>query len=148
MTYDDGMGVAIEEAQQKTTIRRYDMFAPVKRNNSIVYADPFAHIFEQFFGDVGRGYPIESRLSAQFEIVETDKDYTIAAELPGIGKENVEIIVDEDVLTVRGEKKIEEKQQGKSYLLASGVMARSSGSSGFRKPSGRMRFPRVAKMAY
>lgn len=97
------------------------MFTPVKRNNNIVYADPFAHIFEQFFGDTGRRRPTESRLDPQFEIVETDNGYTVSAELPGLGRENVEIVVDEDVLTVRGEKKAREKQEGKSYLFSERV---------------------------
>lgn len=94
------------------------MFTPVKRNNNMVCADPFAHIFEQFFGDAGRGRATETRLAPQFEIVETDDRYTIAAELPGLGKDSVEIVVDEDVLTVRGEKKAEEQQEGKSYLFS------------------------------
>ena len=94
------------------------MFTPVKRNNNIVYADPFAHIFEQFFGDAGRGCATETPLAPQFEIAETDDDYTIAAELPGLGRENVEIVVDEDVLTVRGEKKVERKAEEKNYLFS------------------------------
>ena len=94
------------------------MFTPVKRNNNMVYADPFAHIFEQFFGDADRGRGIESRLTPQFEIVETDEGYTVSAELPGLGKENVEIVVDEDILTVKGEKKVEETVEEKTYLFS------------------------------
>lgn len=93
------------------------MFTPVKNNNR-VYADPFAHIFEQFFGDTGRVRAVEARLAPQFEIAESDEAYTIVAELPGLGKEDVEIVVDEDILTVRGEKKAEEKQEGRSYLFS------------------------------
>ena len=93
------------------------MFTPVKRNN-VVYADPFAHIFESFFGDAGRCKAVEERLAPQFEIAETESDYTIAAELPGIGKEHVEIVVDEDVLTIKGEKKADEKKGEKSYLFS------------------------------
>lgn len=94
------------------------MFTPVKRNNNVVYADPFAHIFESFFGDAGRCRTSEARLAPQFELAETDNDYTIAAELPGIGKENVEIVVDEDVLTIKGEKKAEAKKEETNYLFS------------------------------
>jgi len=97
--------------------RRYVMFTPVKRNN-IIYADPFAHIFEQFFGDAGRGRAVGPGRSPQFEIAETDDGYTIAAELPGLGKDNVEIVVDEDILTVRGEKKVETKAEEKNCLFS------------------------------
>ncbi|QBG48442.1 Hsp20/alpha crystallin family protein [Verrucomicrobia bacterium S94] len=93
------------------------MFHPVKRNSSIVYADPFAHIFESFFGDSARSLPaVENSLSPQFEIVEMDDAFSVVTELPGIGKEQIEIVVDNDVLTVKGEKKAEEKTEEKNYL--------------------------------
>ena len=41
------------------------------------------------------------------EVVETDKDIRIAAELPGMGEKDVEVSVSDDVLTIRGEKKAE-----------------------------------------
>ena len=94
------------------------MFAPVKRNNT-GYADPFASIFESFFGDANRCRPVENKLATQFEIAESDDAYSIVAELPGIGKDAVEIVVDEDVLTVKGEKKAEEKQEDATQLYSS-----------------------------
>lgn len=94
------------------------MFAPVKRNNAVV-ADPFASIFESFFGDAQRCKPVESNLATQFEIAESDDAYTIVAELPGIGKDAVEIVVDEDVLTVKGEKKADEKPETATPLYSS-----------------------------
>lgn len=93
------------------------MFYPVKRKSNVVYADPFAHIFEQFFEDATRGRPVESRLTPQFEIAENDDSYTVAAELPGLGKDNVAVVIDEDILTVRGEKKAEQKQEDETYIL-------------------------------
>ena len=93
------------------------MFYPVKRTTNAVCADPFAHIFEQFFGDSERGAVRSSGLAPQFDIVETESDYTVAAELPGLGKEDVDVTVDDDTLTVRGEKKAGEKQDGTSYIV-------------------------------
>ena len=96
------------------------MFHPVKRNSNVVYADPFAHIFESFFGDSARCKPVvENKLAPQFEIAETDDSFSVVAELPGIGKENVDIVVDADVLKVKGEKKAEEKGDTKSCLYSS-----------------------------
>lgn len=94
------------------------MFHPVKRNSNVVYADPFAHIFESFFGDSARCRPAEAGLASQFEIAETDDAFSVAAELPGIGKEQIEIVVDNDVLTVKGEKKAESQKEDKSYLYS------------------------------
>ena len=94
------------------------MFYPAKRRNQVAYADPFAQIFEQFFGEVGRGGVNESGIAPQFEITETDEDYTVIAELPGLDEENISIVLDEDVLTVRGEKKAQREEKEKSYILS------------------------------
>jgi HSP20 family protein len=45
------------------------------------------------------------------EIVETDKELILTAELPGMTKENVEIAFENELLTVRGEKKEEKKEE-------------------------------------
>lgn len=45
------------------------------------------------------------------EIVENAEEIILTAELPGLTKENVEVMFEEDVLTIRGEKK-EEKKEG------------------------------------
>jgi HSP20 family protein len=45
------------------------------------------------------------------EIVENPDELVLTAELPGMTKENVEVIYEDEVLTIRGEKK-EEKKEG------------------------------------
>ena len=47
------------------------------------------------------------------EVSETDKAIEITAEMPGLERKDVEISVDGDTLTIRGEKKVEEDQSGK-----------------------------------
>jgi len=41
------------------------------------------------------------------EVVESDKDIRIAAELPGLDEKDVKVSVNDDVLTIRGERKTE-----------------------------------------
>ena len=94
------------------------MFHPVKRNTNGIYADPFSHIFDQFFENAVRCNTPDSRLTPQVEITETDQHYMVIAELPGIGKENVEILVDEDVLSIKGEKKAAEYKEDMSCLFS------------------------------
>src|SRR5215212_1240955 len=48
----------------------------------------------------GAGWP-------SVEIVETDKEVRVAAELPGLEDKDVEVLVNDDVLTIRGERKAE-----------------------------------------
>lgn len=45
------------------------------------------------------------------EIVETPAEFTLSAELPGIDQKDVDISVDDGVLTIRGEKSEERKEE-------------------------------------
>ena len=47
------------------------------------------------------------------DVSETDKDVTVSAELPGLDKADVSVEIDEDTLTIRGEKK--EEDEGKIW---------------------------------
>jgi len=52
------------------------------------------------------------------EISETDKAIEISAEMPGLERKDVEITIEDDTLTIRGEKKIEEDQKDKNVQLS------------------------------
>ncbi len=45
------------------------------------------------------------------EILETDVELVLTAELPGLVKENIEIMFENEMLTIRGEKKEEKKEE-------------------------------------
>jgi HSP20 family protein len=49
------------------------------------------------------------------EAVETDKDVRVSAELPGLDEKDIEVLVDEDVLTIRGEKKAETEDKERRF---------------------------------
>jgi HSP20 family protein len=49
------------------------------------------------------------------DICETDDDITVTIEIPGMKKEDVKISLQENVLTIEGEKKQEKKESVKSY---------------------------------
>ena len=51
------------------------------------------------------------------DIVETEDQLVLTAELPGLEKKDVEITVDEGVLTLRGEKLEEKKEDDKKFHL-------------------------------
>ena len=52
------------------------------------------------------------------EITETDKAVEVTAEMPGLERKDVEISIEDDTLTIRGEKKIEESQKDKNVQLS------------------------------
>lgn len=72
-------------------------------------------LFEQPFRlDV---FAEEMGWSPAVEVVETDKAIEVTAELPGMTKDDVEISLERNVLTIRGEKKAEKEEQEKERYL-------------------------------
>jgi len=65
-------------------------------------------------------------VEARMNVSETDKELRICAELPGVEEKDVDITLDGDVLTIRGEKKFE--QQHGSDKENFHVVERSYGS--------------------
>ena len=49
------------------------------------------------------------------DIAEDEKEYLIKAEIPDIKKEDVKLTVQDDVLTISGERKSEKEDKGKKY---------------------------------
>lgn len=79
---------------------------------------------DRFFGGMMRGWPFawanassEPRALRAFEHVpnvevkENDKSYTVTAELPGLDEKDVKVTVEDDVLTLAGEKKVEKTDE-------------------------------------
>ena len=48
-------------------------------------------------------------------VSETDKEIRITAELPGVDQNDVDVSLDDDVLTIRGEKKFEQKEEKENF---------------------------------
>jgi len=49
------------------------------------------------------------------DIIETESEYLIKAELPEVKKEDVKITLQEGVLTIQGERKQEKEEKGKKF---------------------------------
>jgi HSP20 family protein len=93
------------------------------------FSDPFSalraemdHLFDNF--TFGR-FPSLPRLTSHtggegvvmpsVDVHENDKQIVIEAELPGIEEKDVTVTVQDGVLTVKGEKKFESKEEKKDY---------------------------------
>jgi HSP20 family protein len=64
------------------------------------------------------------------DLVETDEEYRISAELPGMDDKDVEVTLSEGVLTIKGEKEEEKEEKQKDYHLSErryGMFRRSFG---------------------
>jgi HSP20 family protein len=49
------------------------------------------------------------------DIAETDKEFSIKAEIPDVKKEDVKVSVDNGVLTIKGERKQEKEEKNKKF---------------------------------
>lgn len=96
--------------------------------------DPFAAMqkeINRMFEDFGRGSLM--RLSntdagPRIDVAETDNAIEVTAELPGIDEKDVEVVLRDDLLTIKGEKKSEREEKKKDYHLVErsfGSFARS-----------------------
>jgi HSP20 family protein len=71
-----------------------------------------------FFGPMGHGDTSVVRWSPRVDIAEENGNYEISADLPGLNKNDIKIEVHNNVLTLRGEKKVEKEEKEKTYRLA------------------------------
>ena len=83
--------------------------------------DPFRSLHREMnrlFDDVSRGAPMTGArggsgdfVPAHMDVSETENELRICAELPGVNLDNVDVSLENDVLTIRGEKKLERKDE-------------------------------------
>lgn len=102
---------------------------PVKRDDE----NPFSllrremdSLFDNFFGGFDME-PFEGRLgsfSPRVDVIENDREIRVSVELPGMDDKDIDVSLNKDMLTIRGEKKEEKEQKGKDYYR----MERSYGS--------------------
>lgn len=77
-------------------------------------------LFEDMFRTAGMPAPgRESQeggmLMPQINVSETDEEIRITAEMPGVAEKDVDVTLDDDVLTIRGEKRMEKKDDRENY---------------------------------
>jgi HSP20 family protein len=111
------------------------------KERSVARRDPFAELadWRPFFGPLlgreGRnlleevwGRSAAGRLAPSVDISEDDGNYIVTAELPGTKREDVTVELEDDVLTIRGEKRNErdEKKEKRRIVERSyGTFSRS-----------------------
>ena len=87
------------------------------------------HLFDRFFGrspTLSDGGPVDrldffnrGTLTPNIDVRESDKAITLEAELPGMEERDIDLTVDDGVLTLTGEKRYEheEKEEGKAVRI-------------------------------
>lgn len=101
----------------QTTPSRYreegDPFMLLRREMNRLFDDTFRSFETVPFGSFGG----MGRMGAwpSVEVAETDKDVRITAELPGLDEKDVEVLMSDGVLTIRGEKKSEVEDKERAF---------------------------------
>jgi len=93
--------------------------------------DPFADVFPELFRGVlqpmksSNGEPLEVRI----DVKESENDYVVSAELPGVSKDDIQVDIDRNRVSISAEVKREsEKKDGERVLRSEryyGAVARS-----------------------
>lgn len=85
-----------------------EFFAP----HDVLMDRVFNKLFPSTSQELG-GPLFESRAYPRVDIRETDKEFILEAEVPGLGKDQVKVEIKDDTLILRGEKRDETKKEGK-----------------------------------
>jgi HSP20 family protein len=87
--------------------------------------DPFTALrreMERVFDTFGRdlGWPVEggrAAMTPSIDVGETDSELKIDVDLPGVEEKDVDVVISDNVLTVKGEKKAEREEKKKDFHL-------------------------------
>ena len=103
---------------------------PFRPGGGLFPGDPFLSLHREMnrlFDDVFRGVgqpaasgsqgqgDVGAFVNASMNVSETDKEFRITAELPGVTEQDIAVSLDDDVLTIRGEKKFERKDDKENF---------------------------------
>jgi len=109
-----------ESAHTPSLARGYN---PISR-----FHDEMDRLFDQFFGGInlpswaggagkeafgGNGF-----LTPAIDVSETDKEYCVEADLPGLDEKEVSLTLQDGVLVLKGEKKEEKEESKKDYRIS------------------------------
>lgn len=74
-------------------------------------------LFDSFFrgADLEPFESVFGGFSPKIDIADTDKEIVISAELPGMEEKDVDVSLQNDTLTIKGEKKEEKEDKGKDH---------------------------------
>lgn len=99
--------------------------APLRAFRDLMTTDPFRsfqqrmnRLFEEALGPLA--FPVEESLSMtawtpRCDVFETDNEIVIKAELPGVNKKDVKVNIENNMLTIQGERKFEEETKRENY---------------------------------
>jgi HSP20 family protein len=81
--------------------------------------DEIKQVFERFFGDTDADADASSVVTSQWiprvDIKEEPERFVIFADLPGVDPASIEVNMDKGLLSIRGERRAEDRSEGERY---------------------------------
>jgi HSP20 family protein len=90
--------------------------APVR---TAPFRDDFDRMVDRFFGAgslPGNFGPLEEMWTPNLDFSETEKEYVVRLEAPGVAKKDLEITLEGDILTIRGDRVVETEEKDEKYF--------------------------------
>jgi HSP20 family protein len=82
----------------------------------IAAREPLFRLFDTFLGTENRGEELQGRTwTPPVDIEETENAYILRAELPGMTKDDIQITLENNVLRLSGERKVEKNVDQSNY---------------------------------
>jgi HSP20 family protein len=71
---------------------------------------------QRYFDDFPAfGFKYSDSFSPKIDISEGEKNIKVVAEIPGVSKEDIKIVIQDNIISIEGEKKKEEVKEDKNY---------------------------------
>jgi HSP20 family protein len=89
-------------------ITRYNTWTQPHR-----FQDEMKQVFDRFFGEEegDQSNVVTSQWTPRVDVNEQDKRFVILADIPGVDPKDIEVSMDKGILTIRGERSSENKEQ-------------------------------------
>lgn len=84
-----------------------------------VFRREMDRLFDSFGRDIGwpAGDNRTSAMAPSIDVSETESELRIDADLPGVEEKDVDVVITDNVLTIKGEKKAEKEEKKKDFHL-------------------------------
>jgi len=89
----------------------------IPRRERFLSVVPELGVFDRFFEDLRlpEVFGKDGEVVPAFDIAETEKEYTITGEIPGIEAKDLNVTFSDGTLTIQGEKKKEQEEKGEHF---------------------------------
>lgn len=85
---------------------------------NIVRQEPFDVAFPEFFRSLMRPMrmELEPAIEIRMDLKETEKEYKVHAEIPGVRKEDIQVSIDGNMVSIRAEVRREKEEKDETVL--------------------------------